>query len=421
MEISSIASSSLKWVWSWIGYIIQWTMNPLRVLLFSSLYPSANRPIHGIFVETRLRELVKTGQIEAKVVAPVPWFPFKGARFGDYGAFAATALHEKHNNLDVYHPRYFLPPKVGMNLAPFAMALGALPVVRRLQRNGFDFDLIDAHYYYPDGVAAGLLAQWLGKPFVVTARGTDLNLIPAYKFPRKLIIDTAEKARASIGVCQALMDSLRDLGADPAKLHTMRNGVDLVKFVPESKALAKARLGLPQDKKILLSVGHLIERKGHHIAIEALSMLPANVQLLIAGGGPEQSSLMALTKKLGFSERVRFVGVVPQGELKWLYSAADALTLCSSREGWANVLLESMACGTPVIATNIWGTPEVVSSVDAGVLMKHRTASGLAEAWQRLVSTYPDRGATRSHAELFSWDETTSKLLNLFRQIKEIR
>jgi len=387
--------------------------NPLRVLLFSSLFPSEARPIHGIFVETRLRELVKTGQVQARVVAPVPWFPSTAPRFGEYARFAATPRREERNGLAVYHPRYLLLPKIGMNLAPFAMALGALPVIRRLQREGFDFDLIDAHYYYPDGVAAGLLARWLDKPFVVTARGTDLNLIPEYPFPRKLILQAAGRASASIGVCQALMDSLRALGADASKLHTLRNGVDLERFVPEPRDMARQRLGLDGQGVYLLSVGHLIERKGHHIAIEALPGLPG-VTLVIAGAGPERAALEALASRLGVADRVRWAGVVPQTELKWWYSAADALALCSSREGWANVLLESMACGTPVIATDIWGTPEVVSQPAAGVLMAERSAAGLRGAWQRLMAAYPVREATRAHAEGFSWAATTQGQLDLF-------
>ena len=391
--------------------------HPIRILLFSSLYPSAVRPIHGIFVETRLRELVKTGQVISKVIAPVPWFPWTGPRFGEYGLFAATPRFEQRNGLDVYHPRYFLPPKIGMNIAPHTMAMAALPLIKKLILDGFDFDLIDAHYYYPDGVAASIIAKELGKPFVVTARGTDLNLIPQYAYPRKLILQTAEAASASIGVCQALMDSLQALGAAPGKLNTLRNGVDLQRFAVESRDEARHKLGLPVQARLLLSVGHLVERKGHHIAIQALPLLPDDVQLLIAGGGTERAALQQLATKLGVAHRVRFVGVVPQTDLKWWYSAADALALCSSREGWANVLLEAMACGTPVIATNIWGTPEVVSTPDAGVLMAERSAIGLAQAWHDLFAHYPSRAATRSHAETFSWDATTQGQLKLFRSI----
>ena len=388
----------------------------MKVLLFSSLYPSTVRPIHGIFVETRLRELLKTGQVQTKVVAPVPWFPSKSPRFGEYAQFAATPRFEHRNGLDVHHPRYLLLPKVGMNLAPYTMALGALPTVRRLQREGFDFDLIDAHYYYPDGVAAGLLAKWLGKPFFVTARGTDLNLIPEYPFPRKLILKTASAASGSIGVCNALIDSLEQLGADPVKLHTLRNGVDLERFTPEPRELARQRLGLQTQGPYLLSVGHLIERKGHHIAIEALVALPG-VTLLIAGSGPEERALKSLASRLGVSDRVHWAGVVPQTELKWWYSAADVLTLCSSREGWANVLLEAMACGTPVIATDIWGTSEVVSTEAAGRLMERRDARALADAWQDLMSSMPARPTTRQYAEGFSWDATTQGQWQLFESV----
>lgn len=388
----------------------------MKVLLFSTLYPSQARPIHGIFVETRLRELMASGEVSARVVAPVPWFPLRNERFGEYAQFAATPRRERRNGVDVEHPRYLLPPHVGMNMAPWSLALAALPTLRRLQREGFDFDLIDAHYYYPDGVAAGLLAKWLGKPFVVTARGTDLNLIPQYAYPRKLILETARRASASIGVCQALMDSLHELGGDPTKLHTLRNGVDLARFQPEPRLVARERLGLAAEGRYLLSVGHLVERKGHHIAIEALRELPG-VTLLVAGHGPEKGRLEALAARLGVAERVRFAGVVPQTDLKWWYSAADVLALCSSREGWANVLLEAMACGTPVIATNIWGTPEVVSTPDAGVLMRERDAASLAEAWRRLMDRLPAREAVRRHAERFSWEETTRGQLDLFRSV----
>lgn len=390
---------------------------PIKTLLFSTLYPSSVRPVHGIFVETRLRELLATGEVEAKVMAPVPWFPWKNKRFGEYAQFAATLHAEHRNGVDVFHPRYVLPPKVGMRLAPYTLAMAALPAIRKLIAQGFDFDLIDAHYYYPDGVAAHFIAKALHKPFVVTARGTDLNLIPQYAYPRKLILDTAEAASASIGVCKALMDSLQKLGADPAKLHVLRNGVDLTRFTPEDRSKARARLGLPMEVPVLLSVGHLIERKGHHIAVEAMALMPEATHLVIVGGGPEDTALRRQAQSLGVQGRVHFAGVVPQPDLKWWYSAASALVLCSSREGWANVLLESMACGTPVIATDIWGTPEVVNTPHAGVLMAERSAAGLIEAWTRLTRDYPLAAATRAHAETFSWQSTTQGQLDLFRQM----
>ena len=385
----------------------------IKTLVVTTLYPSATRPVHGIFVETRLRELLKSGKVESRVIAPVPWFPFKNPRFGEYAHYAATPLEENRNGIRVSHPRYFLPPAVGMNLAPYTLSLCILAKAREIQRAGFDFDLIDAHYYYPDGVAAGMAARRLNKPYVVTARGTDLNLIPEYPRPRRMILETAHHAAGSIGVCKALMDRLKDLGADPDKLHVMRNGVDLERFFPINPREARERLHFGNER-IVLSVGHLVERKGHHLAIEALPRLTQDTILVIAGTGPDLASLKELARAKGLEKRVRFVGQVPNEELKWWYSAADTLVLCSSREGWANVLLESMACGTPVVATNIWGTPEVVSTPVAGRLMPARTSAALVECLNELFSDPPTRKSTRQHAECFGWDATPQAQLNLF-------
>lgn len=389
----------------------------LKTLLFSTLFPSSVRPGHGIFVETRLRELLKTGAIECKVIAPVPWFPIAGNRFGLYGKFAATPKFEHRNGCDVFHPSYFLPPRIGMNVAPHTLAMGALPAIRRLIKEGFDFDLIDAHYYYPDGVTAGIIAKKLGKPFVVTARGSDINLIAEFAYPKKLILETAAQAAASIGVSGALVEKLADLGVSRDKLKIFRNGVDLERFQPENKSEARNKIGLPAAGKILLSVGNLIELKGHHIAIDALAKLPADTYLVIAGTGPERENLENQAKQVGLSNRVLFAGHVDNQDLKWWYSAADILVLCSSREGWPNVLLEAMACGTPVIATSVGGIPEIVVGMTAGRMMNSRTVESLIAAYWEIVAAYPQRSNVRTYAENFSWTTTNDAQLALFQQI----
>jgi glycosyltransferase involved in cell wall biosynthesis len=387
----------------------------LRILTFSTLFPSSERPQHGIFVETRLRHLLASGEVEARVIAPVPWFPSQHARFGEYARMARTPAREQRQGLDAQYPRYLLPPKVGMSIAPFTMALGAASAVRRVLDEGFDFDVIDAHYYYPDGVAAALLARRFGRPFVITARGTDINLIPRYALPRRLIRWAAGRAHTSVGVCRALCDELQSLGADPERLLVLRNGVDLARFRPLDRSQVRARLGIA-ERPTLISVGYLIERKGHHLVIEALRGLES-FQLLIVGSGPEQAALEALAHRTGVADRVRFVGSVPQQDLPAYYSAADILVLASSREGWANVLLESMACGTPVVATPIWGTPEVVAAPAAGRLAADRSSDALAQAIVALHRELPQRADVRAYAEQFSWAETTRGQLELFERI----
>jgi glycosyltransferase involved in cell wall biosynthesis len=391
----------------------------IRLLTFSTLYPSSVRPGHGIFVETRLRELVSSGKVEARVVAPVPWFFSTHPRFGEYARMARTPQRESFNGFDVQHPRYFLPPKVGMNIAPFTMAMGAKPAIQRLLDEGYDFDVIDAHYYYPDGVAAALLARHFNKPFTVTARGSDLNLIPQHTLPRSMIQWAASRATASIGVCAALVDVLRQWNIPQDRLHVMRNGVDLERFRPIPQDTVRAELGL-SGTPLLVSVGYLVERKGHHIAIDALAkLLPAHPQarLLIIGDGEERDSLQNLCKRLNVEDHVTFTGTLPNADLFRWYSAADVMILASSREGWANVLLESMACGTPVVATRIWGTPEVVSEGVAGRLVSQREGSAFAQAIKLLLTAYPDRSRVRAYAEKFSWQSTTTAQITLFSRI----
>lgn len=390
-------------------------MRPLRILLFSTLYPSSVQPSHGIFVQTRLRHLLSSGDVDARVIAPVPWFPSRHPRFGEYAQLAAVPEMERRFDIDVAHPRFIRLPKVGMSSAPFTLAAAGLAAARRLQRTGFDFDVIDAHYFYPDGVAATLIGRVLGKPVVITARGTDVNLIPRHAIPRRLILGAARRAAHMITVCRALKDELVSLGAPERHITVLRNGVDLALFRPEDRDAARARFGV--EGFALASVGHLIDRKGHHHAIEALTRLPGDVSLYIAGTGPEEQRLRQLAAAHGLEHRVRFLGSLAQDELRTLYNAADALVLASSREGWANVLLEAMACGTPVVASNVWGTPEVVASDEAGVLMPSLDADGVAQGVSRLRDNLPQRTATRRFAEGFDWADTTRGQLAIFRAL----
>jgi glycosyltransferase involved in cell wall biosynthesis len=386
----------------------------MKLLTFSTLFPNTVKPSHGIFVETRLRYLLASGQVESKVVAPVPWFPSANPRFGDYAGFSRVPRNEVRSGIEVSHPRYLVIPKVGMSAAPWLLAQGAKAEIGRIIDEGYDFDAIDAHYFYPDGVAAVMLGKYFNKPVVITARGTDINLIPQYALPRKQLMWAADNAAGMITVCNALRDEMMGLGISGERIVALRNGVDLQRFVPMDRQAARGKLGI--SGFTLVSVGVLDPRKAHDLTIGALPLLP-DVKLLIAGIGPERRKLEALAARLGVADRVSFLGAVAQTSLKDYYNAADAMVLASSREGWANVLLESMACGTPVVASNVWGTPEVVAAPEAGVLMRERTSAGIAEAVNKLRANYPDHAATRRYAEGFSWDATTEGQLKLFSSI----
>ncbi len=386
----------------------------IKTLTFTTLYPNAAQPTQGVFVENRLRHLLRHSDVRTRVVAPVPWFPFRGGWFGKYAAFANAPAHETRFGVDIVHPRYPVVPKLGMNMAPFLLYAAVRPAIARIIAEGHDFDLIDAHYFYPDGVAAALLGRHFAKPVTITARGTDLNLIPRHVMPKRMIQWAAGRAAGMVTVCRALKDTLVDLGVAPDRVRVLRNGVDLDMFHPHDRRAARAALGL--TRRTLLSVGYLIERKGHDLIIEALAGLP-DTDLLIAGDGPEDKALKALAAHLGVADRVRFLGRVAHESLPEIYTAADCLVLASSREGWANVLLEAMACGTAVVASDVWGTPELVCDPAAGRRMAARTPAALAQAVKDLFADPPDRAATRAYAEGFAWGPTTEGQVELFSDI----
>ncbi|MDX2222419.1 MAG: glycosyltransferase family 4 protein [Rhodospirillaceae bacterium] len=386
----------------------------MRILTFSSLYPNREQPIHGVFVENRLRHLLKQPGVSSEVVAPVPWFPLHHAMFGEYAKYARIPSHEVRHGIDIHHPRFALIPRVGMSASPSLMAAGTLGTVRKLIRGGQGFDLIDAHYFYPDGVAAVILGRMLNVPVVITGRGTDLNLIPNYRVPRAQIQWAARHAAGMITVCDALKDSLIELGVAPDRVAVLRNGVDTDVFKPLDRHAARQRFGITGPA--IASVGGLIERKGHHHIIAAMPTLP-EFTLFIAGNGPNRPALAALSSQLNVSDRVRFLGAIAHAELRDLYEAVDVLVLASSREGWANVLLESMACGTPVVASNIWGTPEVVQSPTAGVLLPAITPDHISASVRALLADPPDRAATVNYARQFTWSSTSQGQIALFNAI----
>jgi glycosyltransferase involved in cell wall biosynthesis len=372
-----------------------------RVLVFSTLFPNAAQPNHGVFVENRLRETLALGGIEATVVAPVPWFPITHPLFGRYAQFARAPRREMRHGIEVRHPRYPVVPKIGASLAPAVLFRTALAAARRLQAEGRRFDVIDAHYFYPDGVAAARLGRALRLPVAITARGSDLTQIAGAPGPRAQMRWAAGEASALVGVCEDLRRRLvEDLGAPPERTLTLRNGVDLELFSPTRREAAPAAFAA--HGFTLLSVGSLIARKDHALTLTALADLP-DCSLLIAGDGPLRGELEGLARRLGVMERVRFLGEVPHRVLPSLYAAADAMVLSSSREGWANVLLEAMACGTPVVASDVNGTAEVVRAPAAGRLMRERTPAGLVAALADLRRDRPDRSQTRRYAEQFGW------------------
>jgi glycosyltransferase involved in cell wall biosynthesis len=391
----------------------------VRLLVFTSLYPNARQPHHGVFVKERMRLYAARHGAELRVVAPVPASPPVGpARWTQWHGLPRE---ESVDGLAVRHPRYLVVPRLPDRWRAGMMARGVRACLEQ-QVAAWRPDVLDAHYAWPDGVAAARLrphlSALLGRrlPLVITARGTDLNLAPSLPGVRAQLARALGEADHVVCVADALRDVALDLGVPVGRVTTLRNGVDVARFRPADRAAARRALGLEADGQVLLCVGHLIERKGQHLLLEALArwVEAPRARLVLAGCGPRRTALAAQAERLGLSGRVRFLGAIAPAGLPAVYAAADALVLPSLREGWPNVVLEALACGTPVVATAVWGTPEILRGCAAARLVPP-TADGLLAGLRALGSL--DRTAARPWAEARTWDSTLDGLAAIFGSV----
>jgi len=321
----------------------------------------------------------------------------------------ADYLDEKYrrHGIDVVHPRYVVVPKVGTRLQPHSLARTMESAVEALLEQGWDFDVIDAHYFYPDGVAAAQVARRFSRPLVITARGSDINLIAQETGPRRLIQEAARQAAGVITVSAALKRELINLGIPGDLVEVIRNGVDTELFRPRDQACAREAFGLG-SQPLVAAVGNLVPEKGHDLVLRAVARLDT-AQVVIVGSGPEKQRLKTLARDLGLDDRARFMENMTQDKLAGLYSAADVLALGSTREGWPNVLLEAMACGTPVVASDVGGVREIVREEMVGKIVGRRSPEDFALALRSVLDQGSDRERVRSFASQFDWSSVARR------------
>lgn len=398
-------------------------MQSLKALSVSTLFPSRVQPHHAIFVRNRLQHLAEL--CDVRVIVPIPYFPFVWRFRKQYKNWQQIPREDRIDNLHVYYPRFLSVPLLFKPLDGFFVALSVWRIARKLKKD-FDFDLLDAHLAFPEGFACILLGKLFKKPVAITLRGHDINLLPTSRFPiRKMQIQYAlKKADLIISVADALRRGAIALGADPNRSVTISNGVDTKLFFPIDREEARRKLGLPINRPIILSVGHLVERKGFHLIVEALHLLKHSTAnkpyLVIVGGAGEEGDYLSEIKnrvvQFNLQDDVLFAGPQSNDKLGDWYNAADVFCLASSMEGWANVLLESLACGTPVVATNVWGTPEVINNDRLGLLVE-RDPKAIAHGLHIALTNKWNRSEIVEYAHLQTWHCVAERLFEHFTKL----
>ena len=398
--------------------------NEKNILVVSSTFPSRIQPIHGVFVKERLRSVAALPHYDVSVVAPTPYFPPVKV-FSRWYMFSQLPRSEDVDDLPVYRPRYFLPPKLGGFFHPQLMAAAV--------RRGVDhfggrnqFDLVDAHFIYPDGVAGAYFARSAGLPLVITCRGEDILSIPDLPMCGAPVRFALKQATCLVALSEEIRDRMLELGAEKNKIKLIPNGVATDSFRPMDQREAKRLCGLPQEGPTIVSVGYRLERKGFHLLIEAASHLREEypyLRLAIVGGtarwGQDFTKVIEKTiLDFHMQDHVVLVGPQQQQDLAKWYSAADLFGLMTSREGSPNVLMEALACGTPAMATPVGGIPSVLNS-KLGVLLPERSVGAAIKGLRQALSENWDRKHIREHMELRNWQSTASKVDEVFQTALE--
>lgn len=362
-------------------------------------------------------------QLPLLVISPRPWSPLDWLIRRWRPAFRPKSqTREVVDGFEVYRPNYMSLPGVAKRLDGWSMSRAIMNQIKSLDKI-YRPTLIDAHFLYPDGYASSIVASELGIPLVVTIRGSkDERLIgTSREFGLRRALAAAHSV---VAVSEQLAQSVAfPMNADPDTVNVIGNGVNQSLFYPEERQLARLRLKLPADAKILVTVGALIGLKGFHRVVDLLPRLMKrwpNLHYLVVGGraghDDMEPTLREMVAERGLESNVHFCGPQPPEELRWYYSAADLFVLATEFEGWANVLLESMACATPVITTDVGGNRQVVCDSSLGTVCPYWDEDVFMFAIDEGLKTQWNRSALIEHASRHSWDAKIPQLLSLLRR-----
>lgn len=393
------------------------TVGRIRVLSLSIVFPNAITPTKGVFVRSRLQQLA--AGVDLHVIAPVPVFDYGNIR-EHWNALSAIPIERTDGRLRIHHPRWAYPP-FGSFVNALCLFAELLWPVGRLMRT-FHFDLIDAHFGYPEGIAAWLLSRFFGIPFVITLRGNEI--VHSKKHLVHWLMSWAfQRASRVITVSSDLARFAALLGADPANIRVIPNGVDQSIFFRRNKTEVRSKHGIAATK-LILSAGTLVTGKGHHHVIRAVYGLRQRgipAQLVIAGGAGTDRSypkrLVDLVSAMELTSVVRFTGQLSVETLAELMCAADVLALASSREGWPNVVHEALACGTPVVATDVGAVREMLADQMYGFVVPPGDTAALEGALYEALRRRWDYSAISAWGQSRSWEQVAIEVLNELRQV----
>lgn len=386
----------------------------LRLLIVTNLFADPFNPSRATFNQQQFARLAR--QLDVTVMVPVSWLEILRQPLA-YRRLKREAL-QRWPFAD-YVP-YFYIPAVGRRLHGAFLFL-SLMLQRAPTLLSRRWDCLFASWGYPDAVAVAAVAALSGKPMITKVHGSDINAFTLEPARRRQICWALGRSRHVVAVSQALADRLAELGVDPSRTTVLYNGVDPARFHPVPRDEARRALGFDAADRVVLYVGNIQASKGCGDLMQAFVLLRQRVprlKLVYIGAGPLARSLAEQAAELGASDDVRFPGRLLHEQIVQWFGAADVFCLASHAEGVPNVVLEAMACGTPVVASRVGGIPEVLPAF-AGMMVPAKDPPALAEALFTALHSTWDRPRITGHAEGFDWDTNVARLRALIEDAAE--
>jgi teichuronic acid biosynthesis glycosyltransferase TuaC len=362
-------------------------------------------------VRARLQEMAKLADV--RVVAPLALLDYSRMGKSRVPATPRPRSWQVDGGLQVLHPSWLYPPMGGV-LNPYFLSFQMAPVFRKMVRNG-GLDILDAQIGYPDGIAAAMIAGKLRTPFTVTLRGSEVDHA-RIAGKRNALAAAFRKAGRVFAVSERLRKFAISLGADPQKAVTIPNGVNAEVYYPGDRQAERLKKQISVGTHVVLTAGHLIELKGHHRAIGAVTRMRQKglpVRLYVAGGAGNAASYEPELRRLaeGADGAVTFLGQLPQEELAGWMRAADVFCMASRREGWPNVVNEALACGTPVVATDVGAVPEMITSEAYGAIVPPTDDEALERALETALARHWDRTEIARWGQSRGWPEVAREVI----------
>ena len=382
----------------------------MRVLSFSYCFPNRVNPTWGVFIAQRLAAFSQREKLQ--VCSPAPWFPVLSARRGDPGP-----EKDAWKELTVHRPRFFYFPGVFKNHDARFYSKGLSRWLREFCQVWHP-DVLDAHFVWPDGVGVALLAKELKIPYIITLRGKLYECLPIPS-QREQCATALQCASAVISVSGQLAEEARKLGVSDDRIAVIPNGIDREHFHFRDKRTCRKELGLPEEGRLLVTVAHLGHRKGHYEVIRALAGLPDDVRIVIVGGsaqGGTPETLRSVAREVGVEDRLILHGHQPYERVPIYFSSADASVLASYREGCPNAVLESLACGTPVIATDVGAVRDILPDPHVGRIVLPRKVGPLQKALADVLDHQWNSAEIVKASGVKSWDEVAKEVQKIFHK-----